>query len=264
MKFMNTIRKVRIRSTAPATYMSRSMKDLSSSSPSSGKARDERHDRQFGEDPVDVEPDGRDHRVDREARGILEQQLPLGQTAGARRGDRELVELVEHGGAHGLKLECGGGPGEHDRRDPEMGEQVDNFVDAPGRFLILRRKETTNRRAEELHTHIEHEQGKHEVRQCQPEIADNRKRIVCDGLPSYRGVDSDRNRDGVCQQQRREQEGKCKPDALADDFVDRCFEGIGLAEIASGDDTANPAQVAFMGWPIESEARANVLHVRFR
>ena len=229
-----------------------------------GETQHHGDDRQFGEDPVDIEADGRDDRVDGKPCRVLDEQFGLRDAAGTGGDDGKLVELVRHGRAHGLQLIGDGGPGEHEGGQPQMLDQVPDLGERPGRIGILGREQATDIGAEPFVGEIEQDQREQEVGQREPEIGEDRQAVIGGRAALDGGIDADRDRDQIGDDEGGKQDAEGQPGLVADYLDHGRFEGKGLSEITAQNDAADPVEIAKHHRLVEAEVPADRLDIGFR
>ena len=185
-----------------------------------------------------------DERVQRVRHRVLHDHRALGEALGARGLDVLRVQRVEQVAAHHPHVV--GEPAERRDEDhrPDVLDEVDELAPAPGRAAVLRRVEA----ADLLHVqlegeHVEDDQRQQEARDRHPEERDERERGVDPAVLPGRGEDAEADAEDRGEQVAGQRQRDRARQPLADHLGHRPVVEVGPAEVAAGDDAADPAEV---------------------
>ena len=175
--------------------------------------------------------------------GYLRTSRRSGQALGLGGDDIGLVEFVGEVGAQDADQRGRAGRADDDDRDPQMGEEVEELGQGPGRVDVLRRIEAADALSEIFVGEVHQRQREDEVRDGEADEAEEGEDVVADRVAADGRVDADRQRHRPDEEQRGDRDGERRPHPLPDQLGDRPVPLERVAEVAVEEDAADPLPV---------------------
>ena len=166
-----------------------------------GQAEHDGDDGAAGDDFRQQPADGADDRVEGHAHRILEREGGFRHALGAGGDHVLLAQLVEQGAAHHPDDRRGAGHPDHDDRQRQMPEPVEQLGEAPRGVFELAGKQAAGADPEQGQEQVHQDQGEQEVGGRQADEPHHGEAVVAERVLVGGGVDADRDRHHIGEQQ---------------------------------------------------------------